>query len=294
MITVAEAYEIFRERLELSETERKDTIRRQNEVRDCIRSEFHIQRDFLTGSYARHTKTKPLKDVDIFFVLAEEERHWRGKPPQQILAAFQQCLTKKYSAEAVELGRRCVTVEFEKKNPTVDEEGKVLSIDAVPAFEYETYYEIGDRTLDKWIKSDPEVHKEQATAKNKELDGKWVPLVKMLKRWNRSAGKPIKPSFLIEVMARELVDGPFTTYSSEVRRFFAAGLDGVLRDWPDPAGHGPPVSDQMTADTRRSAADALRKAETQAALADRLEKQGKQGEALAVWNQVMGKYFPTS
>ena len=26
---------------------------------------FHIDRDFLTGSYKRWTKTKPLKDVDI-------------------------------------------------------------------------------------------------------------------------------------------------------------------------------------------------------------------------------------
>ncbi|NJL94042.1 MAG: hypothetical protein HC915_10075, partial [Anaerolineae bacterium] len=58
-------------RLELSETERQDTIRRHNEVRECIRAKFDIDRDFLTGSYARHTKTKPLKDVDIFFVLSE-------------------------------------------------------------------------------------------------------------------------------------------------------------------------------------------------------------------------------
>lgn len=294
MITVEEAFEKFRQRLELSETEKQDAIRRHNDVRECIRAGFDIERDFLTGSYARHTKTKPLKDVDIFFCLGEKDRHWRGKPPAEVLNAFEKCLAEKYGADNVDPGRRCVTVEFEKRNPTADEEGKVLSNDAVPAYELEDCYEIPDRDLGKWIKTDPDIHKEKSTAKNKDCGGKWVPLVKMLKRWNRSADKPIAPSFLIEVMALELVDPPFTTYPGEVRRFFAAALGGIMKDWPDPAGFGPPVSDQMTEDKRSKAAEALRAAEVKAARAVRLEQQGKTGEALALWREIMGKYFPTS
>ncbi|GJL53116.1 MAG: hypothetical protein NPIRA02_02480 [Nitrospirales bacterium] len=294
MITVDEAFDKFRKRLELSETEQQDAIRRHNDVRACIRESFDIDRDFLTGSYARHTKTKPLKDVDIFFCLGESDRHWRKKPPRDVLTAFETCLGKKYGTDNVEGGRRCVTVEFDKQNPTADEEGKVLSNDAVPAYELQGCYEIPDRDLGKWIKTDPDTHKERATAKNKECDGKWVPLVKMLKRWNRSAGKPISPSFLIEVMALDLVDPPFTKYPSEVRRFFAAAQEGIMRDWPDPAGYGPPVSDQMTSDKRRKAVEDLRAAEVKATRAVHLEKQGKTGEALALWFEIMGKYFPTS
>jgi hypothetical protein len=294
MITVDEAFEIYRQRLELSETEANDAIRRHKDVRECIRSSFDIERDFLTGSYARHTKTKPLKDVDIFFCLGEQDRHWRSKPPHEVLNAFEKCLAEKYGADSVEPGRRCVTVEFDKRNPTADEEGKVLSNDAVPAYELGHCYEIPDRDLGKWIKTDPDTHKEQSTAKNKELGGKWVPLVKMLKRWNRSAGKPISPSFLIEVMALGLVDLPFTTYLGEVRRFFAAAQDGIMRDWPDPAGLGPSVSDQMTLAKRQEAVAALRVAEVRAARAVRLEQQGKTGEALVLWREIMGKYFPTS
>lgn len=294
MITVAEGFDKFRQRLELSDTEQKDAIRRHNDVRDCIRAAFDVERDFLTGSYARHTKTKPLKDIDIFFCLGDKDRHWRNKPPREVLDAFETCLTAKYGADNVEPGRRCVTVEFEKRNPAADEEGKVLSNDAVPAYELSNCYEIPDRDLGKWIKTDPDIHKEKATTKNKALDGKWVPLVKMLKRWNRSADKPISPSFLVEVMALELVDPPFTNYPSEIRRFFAAALDGIMQDWPDPAGLGPPVSDQMTPQKRQAAVAALRAAEVKAARAVRLEQQGKNGEALALWREVMGKYFPTS
>ena len=126
------------------------------------------------------------------------------------------------------------------------------------AYELDDGYEIPGRDLGKWIKTDPDTHNEKSAAKNKECGGKWVPLVKMLKRWNRSADKPISPSFLIEVMALDLVDPPFTTYPSEVRRFFAAAQNGIMQDWPDPAGYGPPVSDQMTSETRRMAVDPLR------------------------------------
>ena len=294
MITVDEAFEKFRQRLELSETEQQDAIRRHNEVRACIGEGFDVQRDFLTGSYARHTKTKPLKDVDIFFCLGEKDRHWRSKVPSDVLSAFEESLVKKYGADSVERGRRCVTVEFDKRNPTADEEGKVLCNDAVPAYELDDCYEIPDRDLGEWIKTDPDTHKEKSTAKNKDCGGKWVPLVKMLKRWNRSADKPISPSFLIEVMALDLVDPPFTKYPSEVRRFFAAAQDGIMRDWPDPAGYGPPVSDQMTPDNCRMAVDALRAAEVQAARAVHLEQQRKTSEALALWREIMGKYFPVS
>ena len=294
MITVDEAFEKFRQRLELSATEQQDAIRRHKDVRACIGNCFDIERDFLTGSYARHTKTKPLKDVDIFFCLGEEDSGWRSKPTSHVLDAFETCLADEYGSDTVERGRRCVTVEFDKRNPTADEEGKVLSNDAVPAYDLGNCYEIPDRDLGRWIKTNPDAHKEKATAKNNECDGKWVPLVKMLKRWNRSADKLIAPSFLIEVMAIELVDPPFTKYASEVRRFFASAQDGIMQDWPDPAGYGPTVSDQMTPDKRQTVIDALRAVEVKAARAVRLEQQGKTGEALALWRDIMGKYFPVN
>lgn len=294
MTRVEEAFETYRERLELSETERKDTIARHTQVRDSIRAGFAVDRDFLTGSYARHTKTKPLKDVDVFFELDQKERWRRAGTPSDMLLAFAKQLAKDFGEDCVELGRRCVTVTFDKKNSTADETGKVLSIDCVPAFDHASGYEIPDRDKGLWILSDPEVHKAEATAKNKECYGGWVPLVKMLKAWNRNAGKPIKPMFLVEVMAQGLVDAPFRSYPSEVRRFFAAAAQGVTLDWPDPAGLGPPVSDQMSTQMRQTASDALRAAEQQAAYAFRLESQGRHGEAIAVWRTLMGKYFPAS
>ena len=70
------------------------------------------------------------------FVLGEKENWRRDKAPIETLQAFEACLkTEVHRQGQVEIGRRSVTVEFEKNYYPEDHEGKVLSIDAVPAFE---------------------------------------------------------------------------------------------------------------------------------------------------------------
>ncbi len=73
MLSTSDAFEKFRQRLELSDTEQKDAEKRHTSVRNCVRAGFDIKTDFLSGSYRRHTKTKPLKYVDVFFVMGEKE-----------------------------------------------------------------------------------------------------------------------------------------------------------------------------------------------------------------------------
>ena len=290
MIMVPEAFDKFRKKLELTETEKKDAQKRHTEVRGCLRAEFDIKRDFLTGSYGRHTKTKPLKDIDIFFVLGPKENYRKKEAPSKTLDAFEKCLIDRYGSDKVERGRRCVTVVFDKVYQTQEEDGKVLSIDAVPAFESNGHFDIPDDITGEWIASDPEIHAQQATDKNKELGNQWKPLVKMLKRWNSEAKKPIKPSFLLEVMAQDLVDGPFSTYPDEIINFFSNAHETIGDVWPDPAGLGPPVSDQMDQNRINAAKEALRNAEKIADRAKRAESLGKTSEALALWRQLFGSY----
>lgn len=146
MLNTSDAFEKFRKRLELSQTEREDASKRQTDVRECIRSGFDVKTDFLSGSYRRHTKTKPLKDVDVMFVLGDDEEWRREKPLIEMLQAFEKCLQKTFGADQIEVCRRAVTVTFDKNYYPEDHEGKVLSIDAVPAFEAgNEVYEIPDK-----------------------------------------------------------------------------------------------------------------------------------------------------
>lgn len=298
MITVAEAFKKFRSRLELSEREQQDASRRHNEIRDHLRTKFDIEKDFLTGSYKRWTKTKPLKDVDIFCVLGAKEKDRRKKSPQELLDAFADALMDKYGDDKVGKQRRSVTVEFGvKPDGEEDTGGKIMSFDVVPAFPKNSHYEIPDTaTVSGWTETDPEVHFELAVDAQKKYDGEWKGIVRMIKKWNSHQGKPIKPSFLIEVMALELLHPPFGgDYRYEIKSLLATLADRIDETWSDPAKLGPPVSDGMNQAARDAAKLALRKGVDSTAKAIQLERQGKNGEALKVWrSEVFGPLFPLS
>jgi hypothetical protein len=298
MITVGEAFKKFRSRLELTDSEQDDASRRHNEIRDFLKTKFDIERDFLTGSYKRWTKTKPLKDVDIFCVLGEKERHRRDKPPADLLKAFEDALVEKYGRGNVSRQRRSVTVDFGVK-PDADEDtgGKLMSFDVVPAFAKNKHYEIPDTaTSSEWTETNPEVHYDLAVEAQDNYDGAWKGIVRMTKKWNAFHGKPVKPSFLIEVMALELLHPPFGgDYRYEIKALLASLADRIHETWADPAKLGPPVSDSMDKAARDAAKAALMAASDGAARAIQLERQGKTGEALKVWrNEVFGPLFPLS
>ncbi|WP_204310720.1 SMODS domain-containing nucleotidyltransferase, partial [Escherichia coli] len=78
------------------------------EVREYLDTKFSISSDFLTGSYARWTKTKPLKDVDIFFVLDAKKHDYRAKPPSVVLTDFHDALVDKYGSKAAKKQGRSI------------------------------------------------------------------------------------------------------------------------------------------------------------------------------------------
>ena len=294
MITLDEAFAKFKSRLELTQTEQDDASSRQKRVREVLRDNFSIDRDFLSGSYGRRTKTKPLKDVDIFCVLGEDEGHYLDEPSRNVLEAFRKALAKEYG-EKVSTGRRSVKVGFGLNETQA--EGKIMSIDVVPAFSDGKAYKIPDpQTAADWTRTDPEIHAEEATAANKAFGGEWVPMVKMLKKWNNVQSKPIKPSYLVEVMCLDLLCPPFSGgYVYELKAFFATAAARIHDDWEDPAGLGPPVSDEMTQALCQTAAQTLREAERNVSTAIQLAKQGKTSDALRIWREkVFGDMFPLS
>lgn len=297
MLTTNEAFRKFKSRLELTESEQKDASRRQQEIREHLDGHFAINDDFLTGSYRRWTKTKPLKDIDIFVVLGEDERHYRDEPPSVLLAAVEDALVEKYGNEVVSSQRRSVSVEFPGSGSNDELEERVVSFDVVPAFSIEDHYEIPDTSIASgWTATNPKVHEELAVAAQKAFSNEWKGLVRMAKYWNNHHDKPIKPSFLIEVMALEVLHPSFGgQFDREMQAFFHTLADRIDETWQDPAGLGPPVSDAMDSARRQLARKALMEAGAAATQAIRLSAGGSQEAALRAWRELFGgELFPLS
>ena len=299
MLSVNEAFRKFKSRLELNDREQKNASARHTEVREYLGTKFDVARSFLTGSYARHTKTKPLKDIDIFFVLKEAEKHYRSKSPSVVIGDFHDALVEKYGAEAVREQSRSVGIDF---GVVVDADDntdyRVVSVDVVPAFVAGNDYEIPDNDTGVWIKTNPEVHAGKATEAHQAFSNEWKGIVRMSKYWNNNARhgeKPVKPSFLIEVMALECLYGGWQgRFDYEMQGFFSTLADRMFDQWPDPAGLGPAVSDGMDAVRKQRARELLVEASRDASLAISHARAGRNGEALKAWRALFGPKFPLS
>lgn len=301
MLTTDEAFRKFKSRLELNDREQENASKRQNEVRDYLDTKFAIANSFLTGSYKRHTKTKPLKDIDIFFILKESERSkYREKGPSVVLGDFHKALVEKYGENAVRKQGRSVNVDF---GVVVDAEDntdyRILSVDVVPAFPSGEDYEIPDTDKGDWIKTNPKIHAQKAIDAHQAFSNEWKGLVRMVKYWNNNtrhgADKPVKPSFLIEVMALECLYGGWQgRFDYEIEGLFSTLADRIFDTWADPAGLGPPISDGMDSTRKQRARDLLMAASRDARSAINLAKQGRNGDALKAWRVLFGPKFPLS
>lgn len=299
MLTTNEAFRKFKSKLELNQREQDNASSRQKEVREYLDTKFAIKNDFLTGSYARWTKTKPLKDVDIFFVLNPDKHDYRSKAPSVVLNDFYDVLVDKYGTKSVTKQSRSINIDFGVHADADDNtDYRILSVDAVPAFVAASDYEIPDKDLGKWIKTNPKTHAETATKAHQAYSSEWKGLVRMVKYWNNNpkhGEKPVKPSFLIEVMALEVLYGGFGgSFDREIQSFFATLADRVFDAWPDPAGLGPPISDGMDQARKQRARTLLHAAEQEAAYAIDLARKGRQGDSLKAWRTLFGAKFPTS
>jgi len=298
MMSLDDAFAKFLHRLELTESEQRDVSNRHTKIRELVCAGISVDRDILTGSYKRHTKTKPLQDVDIFCILHSSESGWLDRPPQELLTETRGFLSPTFGADRVTLGHRSVKVDFGV--PVHDDmtDGKVMSVDVVPAFASDGHYVIPDRVRGDWIATDPDIHAQLATDANAAYGGRWKAIVRMIKKWNDHHDRPVKPSFLLEVMALGILNrGWGGQYPLELQTFFATAAVRIFEEWPEPTRLGPPVSDRLAREPEnlQAAAAELQSAAQTISRARRAAAQGKNGEALQAWrDEIFGPLFPLS
>ncbi|HEX8647659.1 MAG TPA: CBASS oligonucleotide cyclase [Thermoleophilaceae bacterium] len=286
MSYVDDAFIKCKKTLEITRAEQDFAASKHKDIRELVEASWQLEDHFLTGSYRRDTKTKKLKDVDIFVVIDPKgpQANLRDQHPSVVLEELRKLLAAKYSG-VIPDGFGC-TVKF-----GMDDE--VASFDVVPAFKRKGGgWEIPNAERSDWISTNPKLHHEQSTKKNGQCDEKFVPLVKMIKGINRNFNEPIKPPFLLEVMAQTLVSAPFGRYQDEITWFLASAAERIVEDWPDPAAIGPTVNGRMTVADRQAAAKTLTDWQRIAEKAVRLEDAGSERDAVEEWKKLFDWRMP--
>lgn len=282
--TTAALFGDFRSRLELTGMQTSTVAERQKNVRAAVSRHLDVETDFLTGSYARHTLISPLKqaDVDVFVVL-DPAYHARGS--SAVLDITRNALLKTYTTPKVSRNGQAITITFTD-----------FLVDVVPAFNRKGGgYLIPAGGVGTFISTDPKVHESHSSFQNAAHDGDLVPVVKMIKAWNRSINRHFR-SFHLEVLAWQVFRGiTISNDWSAVRFFFEKAIPTIRQAVHDPAGYGTDVAYYINTGEQYAAAESrLNTALGRARRAEQYARSGGMQSAIEQWRLLFGDYFPAS
>lgn len=286
--TIDTSFTVLSKNLEPTGLQKETVATRQQSVRDVLEKELAVLDTFLTGSYARHTMIAPLgnADIDIFVVL-----------DSSYYARFNS--TNGGQAGLLDLVKRTLRKTY-TRTPEISRNGQAVTItftdfqvDVVPGF-YRNGggYLIANSKTQQWVETDPKVHETLMSQQNSLHADDLVPLVKMIKGWNREIGGAFR-SFYLELITVSILDGvTISSFPSGMRYFFDKGRDKVKYTATDPAGYGSQV---QGLDRISTVADGVSRFQTAFARSQKAEGYAAGGSirlAVEEWRKIFGDYFP--
>jgi hypothetical protein len=287
--SLSEAFQQFKLRLEITDLQSSTVSTRQQAVRDVVAAGMDVEDTFLSGSYSRSTLIAPLSeaDIDVFVVLEPKYfHHYNGQNGGQagLLDLLKRTLRKTYTRTPdISRNGQAVTIRFDD-----------FSVDVVPAVRRQGGgFLIPNSVTQSWLSTDPKKHIEIFAAANAAHGGDLVPMIKMVKVWNRSIAKHFR-SFHLEVLALAIYNNvTITNYWSGMRFFLDKGRALIPVINPDPAGFGDDIGRYITGPTQIG--EAVGKFQTDYERAVKAEQYADNNDvvkAVAMWKVVFGDPFP--
>lgn len=287
--TLSESFRQYATNLEITDRQESIVANCKTNVVDALKKELSLHSSDpsrVIGSWDRNTLTRYLSegDVDLMIVLHYgNNKHWdTPSGTSAALARFRSILKARYPNTDMVIDTNCVTMKLDQ-----------FKLDVVPAFYHESgYYQIPDTRRTAWIPTNPIRFQEHITRVNKTMQGDFVPLIKMVKGWNREQGWPIR-GFHLECMmyGRYKAYDKTYTYNSMLKVFFEA-LPGYLSQ----AAYDPVTNDRVDTylDVSGKRDVAIAKARTAAAKAAEAyaDEEKYPITAIGEWKALLGEFFP--
>ncbi|GGN67259.1 SMODS domain-containing nucleotidyltransferase [Oceanobacillus indicireducens] len=287
----------FLQEIEPSQITKKDAKNGHENLRKYLKEDdtfekYHVS-DFLSGSYRRNTAIRPRMlngelarpDVDIIVVT----NHTTEDEPQEVIDLLYDTLKVKYST--IRKQARSVGIETSK----VDMD--VVPIIAPDGMEGTLY--IPDRKMEEWLETNPPKHTSWTTEVNNDSDGRFKPLVKLMKWWRRQnptiSKKP--KGFVIECIVAECMDFEETNYGE----LFVGTLESIVDKYAlyiaiesvphidDPGVSGNSVTKGITFDAFKGF---YNKIKSHGEKGRKALNEKNDDKALKLWREIFGERFP--
>lgn len=282
--TINQSFQQLKANLEITGLQQQTVSTRQQNVRDAVTADLTVLDTFLTGSYRRSTMIAPLKDADIDVFVVLDASYFKQDGQAWLLDKVKTTLKKTYpTTPKISRNGQAVTITFTD-----------FTVDVVPAFNRKGGgFLIADSVNARWIASDPKKHVELWSTANTSHNGDLVPLIKMIKAWNRQNGALLR-SFHLEAMILGILNNvTINDFASGSRFFFDKARQAVKSATYDPSGYGGNLADYLNTQQKiNDVASRLETAYSRAVDAENLEKQGKTSLAVDKWRLIFGDYFP--
>jgi hypothetical protein len=282
--TIAAGFRELAANLEITNLQADTVSTRQQNVRDVVERELTVLDSFLVGSYGRDTMIGPLADadIDIFVVLSSD--YYKEYTPSTLLDRLRAVLLKTYTrTPKINRNGQAVTITFED-----------FRVDVVPAFRRQGGgYLIPDSPNKAWIATNPPKHDEVLTQSNRSHHGDLVPLVKMVKGWNKTIDGAFRGFYLELLVVDVLRNVRIDDYPSGVEFVLDKGREAVKFKRVDPAGFGDQVNPLDGVTTVADAVSRFETAYNRAVRARAFAANGKVIDAFGEWRKIFGNYFPS-
>ncbi len=285
--TVAQGFQELHQQLEITDLQASIASTRQQNVREAIKKGLVVVDDFLTGSYKRGTMIAPLKeaDIDVFVVL--DDQYYKGNGQAFILDKVMDILKETYPTSQISRDGQAVTISFSD-----------FKVDVVPAFRRLTLigyrgYRIPDTITQRWIATDPQKHVTLWSKANKAHHGNLVPLIKMIKGWNKKNGGLLN-SFHLECLILKIMKYETITeaaFPSAVRYVFEKARKS-FQHVSDPIMNSSVNGYLNTQDKIDAVACQLDLAYGRAKNAEEWVRKRNIEDAYYYWGKLFGDYFP--
>jgi hypothetical protein len=282
--TIQEGFDRLRSNLEITDLQSTTVSTRQINVRAAVQRRLTVIDSFLAGSYARSTMIGPLKDADLDIVMVLHSDYFAQNSPASLLQKVRDALKETYTATpSISPNGQAVTITFAD-----------FKVDVVPAFNRRGGgYLIPNSNTATWIETDPKVHATVLTAASNAHKGDLVPLVKMMRAWNRATNRGLI-GFYLELMTIDILTNvTISNFHSGMRYIFFHGQEKVKFKQRDPAGFKNEVNGIRAIPTVDDAVARFAVAYDTALRAEQLDQGGRVREATDEWRKIFGDYFPS-